>query len=38
MNEMKVHHVGYLVKNIEKAKKVFCGTLGFEELSPVVRD
>ena len=38
MNEMKVHHVGYLVKNIEKAKKAFCGTLGFEELSAVVRD
>ena len=38
MNEMKVHHVGYLVKNIEKAKNAFCGTLGFEELAPVVRD
>ena len=29
---MKVHHIGYLVKNMEKAKKIF-EQLGFEDNS-----
>jgi methylmalonyl-CoA/ethylmalonyl-CoA epimerase len=34
---MKVHHVGYLVKRIDKAVKEF-GKLGYELESAVVRD
>lgn len=37
MNKMKIDHIGYLVKNIGKAKSVFCA-LGFQPVSEVCRD
>lgn len=34
---MKIHHIGYLVKNIEKAQKGF-EDLGYEAISEVTHD
>ena len=34
---MKVHHIGYFVKNIDKGLKTFC-SLGYEIEQDVVRD
>ena len=34
---MKVHHVGYLVKNIDKSRNAFC-ILGFSEISEICYD
>ena len=37
LEQLKVHHIGYLVRNIEKAKKVFLG-FEYEVVSECVHD
>ena len=34
---MKIHHIGYLVKKLDKARSKFT-ELGYVEVSPVIRD